>query len=133
MKITNNPNCAFCNRDKETLPHLFFECDHVHQLWNLLYTWIRNKNRLQITPDKSTIILGHIHPYGNTIPINTINMITKAYIFTCSRNNRILNIYHLQSRIKTSLLNLEFNATKNQNLENFQKLWRPFKEIFNQD
>ena len=131
IKITNNPNCVFCNRDKETLLHLFFECDHVSQLWNSLYTWIRNKSRLQITPDKCTIILGHIHPWGNTIPINTINMITKAYIFSCSRNKRLLNIFHLQSRIKTSILNLEFNAIKNQKLENFNKLWTPFIELYN--
>ena len=81
-----------------------------------------------IQPEKNSILLGYIDPYINT-PINTINMVTKSYIFHCSKNNRKLNIYHLQTRIRTMYQTIEFIATKNDQLDKFNKNWILFKNL----
>ena len=112
MNITNNQLCSFCGDHEETIPHLFFECNLVYLLWQTLYNWISNKCNIRIITDKMSIILGYIEPYPNPVVINTINMVTKSYIFYCSRNNLRLNIFQLQTRLKTAYETYEFNATK---------------------
>ena len=133
MSIKDNPDCSFCKLHMENIPHLFFECDKVSFIWSLLYNWIRNRTGFIISINKSTILLGHIYPHRYTIPLNTINMITKSYIFYCSIHNCNLNIYHLQQRIKTSIQNLEFTATLNNKIEKFKNVWDPFKNIFSEE
>ena len=133
MSIIDNPSCSFCNQQSEDLPHLFFECEQVLQLWNTLYNWIFTRTGIRFVPTKLAIILGQTYPYRNVIQINTINMITKSYIFYTSRKKNRLNIYQLQMRIKTSLLNLEFTAIKNNDLHKFTQIWNPFKELFDEN
>lgn len=36
IKITNTELCSLCNRNVETLTHLFWECIYVDELWNKL-------------------------------------------------------------------------------------------------
>ena len=62
--------------------------------------------------------------------INTINMITKSYIFYCSRSKLRLNIYQLQTRLKSAYETYEFNAIKNNDSENFNRKWNPFISLF---
>ena len=126
MSITDNKFCSFCKEHEETLMHLFYDCNYVLTLWNTLYDWIFNITDIRIIPDKKEIILGYLQIYPNPIPINTINLITKSYIFYCSKNNINLNIFHLQSRIKTTIETMEFLANKNNQLEKFNRIWRSF-------
>ena len=131
ISITDNYNCPFCKEHEETIQHLFYECDQILLLWQLLYEWIFNKTKIRINLDKPSILLGYIQPYPNPIPINTINMITKSYIFYCSKNNLRLNIYHLQTRIKTAYNMVEFISIKNNKLNNFNRIWDQYKPLFN--
>ena len=128
MSITNDKHCSFCKEKAETISHLFFDCNQVALMWQVLYDWIYNKTSNRIIPEKKSILLGYTEPYPTPIPINTINMITKSYIFHCSKNNTKLNIYHLQTRIKTSLETLEFISRTNNLLDSikFGTLISPF-------
>lgn len=36
LKIINNPKCIFCNNNRETLDHLFVECNHISLLRDFL-------------------------------------------------------------------------------------------------
>ena len=76
------------------------------------------------------IILGYIETYPNPLVINTINMITKSYIFYCSRKNLRLNIYHLQTRIKTAHDTYKFNSIKYNQSDKFNRIWKPFETLF---
>ena len=108
----------------------FYECDLTLLLWQTLYEWIYNKTKIRIILDKASIILGYIQPYPNPITINTINMVTKSYIFHCSKNNLRLNIYHLQTRLKTAYQTAEFISIKNNKLNLFNRNWDQFKPLF---
>ena len=130
MSITNDKHCSFCKEKAETISHLFFDCNQVALMWQVLYDWIYNKTSNRIIPEKKSILLGYTEPYPTPIPINTINMITKSYIFHCSKNNTKLNIYHLQTRIKTSLETLEFISRTNNQLVRFNKIWNPYIALF---
>ena len=133
MSITDNPKCNFCKDLNETIAHLFFDCELVHLLWETLYNWIYNKLKIRIPLDKPNIILGNIDLNPNSQAINTLNMITKSYIFYCSRGKQQLNIYHLQNRIESTFYTLEFIARKNEKIHHFNRIWNNFKQLFNED
>ena len=74
----------------------------------------------------SSIILGYIESYPNPIPINTINMTTKSYIFYCSRNK-------LRLRIKTVFETHEFISFKTNRSKDLNRTWNAFKQLFIDD
>ena len=41
--IQGSANCTFCDRHRETEPHLFYYCDQVTPIWNILGT-VTNRN-----------------------------------------------------------------------------------------
>ena len=130
MSISNDKCCSFCGEHDETIPHLFYECNLVNLLWQTLYNWIAHKSNIRIIPNIISIILGYTETYPNPVVINTINMITKSYIFYCSRNNLKLNIYQLQTRLETAFETYEFNAIRNNCIDNFNRKWNPFRSLF---
>ena len=130
MSISDNHLCSFCGEYEETITHLFYECKLVNLLWKTLYDWIAHKTNIRIIPNITAAILGYTDPYPNPVIINTLNMITKAYIFYSSRNNLRLNIYQLQTRLKSAYENYEFIAIKNNDSEKFNRKWNLFKPLF---
>ena len=85
MNIVDNDNCNICCQYSETLHHLFITCNPIKQLWRDLEKWIKTKINSTITFEPSTIILGYLNNDNRSIPLNTIILITKSYIFWCSR------------------------------------------------
>ena len=83
MSITDNSKCNFCKDHNKTIAHLFFDCKLVLLLWHTLYNWIYNKLKIRIPLE--------FNP--NSHAINTINMITKSYIFFYSRGKQKPNIF----------------------------------------
>ena len=59
-------------------------------------------------------------------------MITKSYVFHCSKKKIKLNIYHLQTRIKTTFETLDFISKKNNEQDKFSRNWNTFKTLFDQ-
>lgn len=54
------------------------------------------------------------------------------HIFDCSGNNLRLNIFQLQTRLKTenNYETYEFNAIKNNHSKKFNRIWNPFISLF---
>ena len=42
-KITDSDSCHVCEL-KQTVEHLFVECQHVHSFWNLFTFWWNDNN-----------------------------------------------------------------------------------------
>ncbi len=126
----DSPLCSFCGLNPETLLHLFFQCDQPKLLWVTILNWILRKTTITINLNEQQVLLGHFSDKNNQIPVNTILMCTKAYIFYCARLQKRLNIFHLQSRIKKTYLEQEFIAKmKNKDLQ-FQATWLRWKVLF---
>ena len=103
MKITNTSLCSFCGNQNETIQHLFYDCDRISELWENIRIWIRQKINIELNLNKLTVIMGYLNQDNHKIPINFLLLNTKAYIFYCSRKNKIPNIQELQKRIKNSI------------------------------
>lgn len=39
----NNNSCGFCEKDIETVEHIFFQCEPVQEFWFLFQSWLQSK------------------------------------------------------------------------------------------
>lgn len=67
IKIKNSPNCTFCNRDVETILHLFWECRIVNTFWQDLIAYINNNTNLNLQCIATEIIFGFVSSKRNTM------------------------------------------------------------------
>ena len=93
--------------------------------------WIKTKINSTITFEPSTIILGYLNNDNRSIPLNTIILITKSYIFWCSRKKNKPNIFSLQKRIQETYNNQNMVARLNNKYDQFQKSWKAFEKLIN--
>ena len=131
LGISDTSLCCFCNSCEETLVHLFYDCIETKKLWANVKTWLRIKLNFNLAFTRDMVILGYIYPGEGNVPFNTILLISKSYIFWCSRHRRLPNIFDLQKRIETSYFEQKYIATKNNSINKFNKIWENWTILFN--
>ena len=128
-KIANSPRCTICNNADQTIEHLFTECIPSKQVWLDIKLWIQNKLNITIVLSPIEIILGYQHKNNFQVPLNTIIMVTKSYLFWCSCTDQIDNFQYLQDRIKTVYYEQEAVSKLQNKLEQFEKNWINWKRL----
>ena len=121
--------CIFCKLAPETLIHLFCDCTISKQLWNDIENWITHTTSFPIKFSPVEILLGYLNP-DNFYPINTIILVTKAYIFSKSRKALPLDISDLKNNIRQVYDEQQYMALIDEKQEIFVKTWTVFKNIF---
>ena len=130
MKIADNSSCALCNRESETILHLFWECQKAQGLWRQVKDWLHTKLGITLPLDPITIILGYLNKDTNYIPINVIILVTKSYIFLNSQKKRILHITSLIKRITATIQDQQRISISNNRLQTFSKIWEGWDFLF---
>ena len=130
LGITNNSLCQFCKTREETLKHLFYDCIESKKLWTNVKTWIISKMNFNLSFTGQLVILGYLHQDSGSIPLNTVLLVTKSYIFWCSRHEKLPNIFDLQKRIQRTYTEQKYIAIKNNSLAKFEKNWNTWTRLF---
>ena len=101
IKIQNYNTCHLCNASPETINHLFAECDKALELWANVKQWVSNRTSIYLELNDTTKILGYTTYDENFWAANFILMVTRFYIYWCSKKKLDLNIFYLQRKIKS--------------------------------
>ena len=82
-KWNNKPSdlCYYCKEFKETLVHLFFECQIVKGFWTEIGDYIKSKYHYQINMTAANIILNRVIEKKNHV-INFLVLLAKQYIYS---------------------------------------------------
>ena len=75
MGLTGNDICSLCQKDTETLLHLYCSCQKASSLWKEISRWINNKTSIPIQFDPLMIIIGYTNISNISPTINLIIMI----------------------------------------------------------
>ena len=130
IKIADTDRCRLCGDQKESIIHLFSECTKSAALWENLAFWINSTLFIGIDLTKIDKILGYAKTDTKFWPLNLILSVTRHYIFTCAKENRQLNIYHLQNLMKKIYIEQETLSKLNCKSKSFEKNWLVWKNIF---
>ena len=130
IKSHDDGKCSFCKQYSETILHLFAQCKDVKKFWSELKTYLQLILGIDLAINPSTFILGNLSIMTNFIPINTIYLAAKLYIFQVSKSNQILNYPSFCTFLKRIYLEQEYTAKLEFKESNFGKIWRNFMPVF---
>ena len=129
MSIETDNKCHFCNVSSETLINLFYSCPKVKLLWQQVENWVKLKTSVPLKLTLPEILLGYMKP-ERFIPVNTIILCTKKYIFSSSSSGQILSISELKIKIKTVYEEQYFLAKLDLTKDYFENCWTIYNSIF---
>ena len=96
--LMNTNLCSFCKSEKETIVHLFWNCEIVQELWQN----VRNLNSVysNVTLSLSTknVIFNRVHNSKKNIG-NFLCLLTKQYIYKQRCLNKCLNFNELKNYV----------------------------------
>ena len=104
VKIQDYNTCHLCSYSPETVNHLFAECDKALELWVNVKQWVTNRTSIYLELNDTTKILGYITYDEKFWAANFILMVTRFYIYWCSKKKLDLNIFYLQRKTRGMLL-----------------------------
>ena len=129
LGIKNNPNCLFCHQP-ESLLHIFYHCPNSIQLWEDIEKLLEERIRLSIKFSCFNVVFGYINKDQNHIPINSLILITKKYIFDASRDGKRLILRSLQHRLNRLFRDEEHRAHLYGKELIFSRVWDRWASVF---
>ena len=120
IKRKDSPNCSFCNKENETMVHLFCECELVTPLWQDLLDIIIQRNKSAITVTNFEKLFG----ICNDRFISYLFLLLKYHIFICKFQDHLPNSAAFKSLVKKQKEIEYYLAKKKNKLTAHFKKWR---------
>ena len=121
---------SICQTEPETLCHLFLECPSTQSLWQNIENWIKNKLNINVNLSHKIKMLGYTIQDCQFLPINTMILVAKYYIFKCSQSKTIPDIFQYQQKLKIVYEEQSLVSQLNFKEERFVDNWTVFAELF---
>ena len=127
MNISNDNLCTFCKENVETIKHLFWECRHISQIWEILSNWFNEKiENVNIDFNLFDIIF-----YHKNDEINALICLTKDYIFSQKGKGNIPNIEAIKHNIIYYIKIQKKIYLEKNNLAIYDRKWKCFETLQN--
>ena len=107
LSLSENDRCSFCQQEKETTQHLFYDCAVTETIWDALRQYCTEKYKILFELSYEKVILNDIIDTPEHF-INLLVCITKQhlYAYKCSKK---------KANAKTVINELEFIHKKERN------------------
>ena len=123
--LRNDDLCTFCHVTRESIVHLFTECNVVNQFWFELKQLLSNNNIVSQNFDFTPTII--LFGESNAAPGNRmffyVLVLAKYFIYRCRFQNTAPTVLNFVHYLKNQYTILKHIAMKNQNTEKFENEW----------
>lgn len=92
-KIVQSDLCTFCNQEKETIVHLFWECSRVVPIWNQVSEWF-DKMDPSLKLNSQNVIFNNVSKNTRHVS-NVVILIVKFYLYKARCAHMQPNIFSL--------------------------------------
>ena len=131
VRVCVNDKCSFCAKERDTIQHYLWFCEHVQDFWNdfeaLMIAKCENCFRLKLNSE--LVLFGNDEKTKTNEGFEYILMLAKYFVYICKINNirpRIcMFINELKSQYKTDHL---IHCMEMQ-LAHFHIKWLPYKRL----
>lgn len=135
VKLVNTPFCNFCHSERETIIHIFWECEETQNFLERLDSFLEALF-IPFTFNKQTLLFGNINTNKNPAfkTDNQIILLIKQYIYRTRCLNKSLNIHSLLYSILDhykvqKFINNKKNQTARTKFSNEWKKWQKLIQI----
>ena len=120
IKRKISPNCSFCDKEEETIIHLFCKCEKVNPIWQDLISKISKENSLNLNINDFDKMFG----IRNDKFVTYLFLLMKYHIYVCKFTNTLPNFLSFKSYVKNQK-EIEYHIAKKKNkLSTHFKKWR---------
>ena len=131
FKKVDSPLCDFCEKELETIEHLFFHCTKVSMFWNDLKSVIDSFN-ITIKFDIMNVLFGILDTDNISILVNYIILESKYYIYRCKLNKGSLCVRLLVDKFKKTFQTERFITKRNNKIHFHDNKWEPLLPLIQQ-
>ena len=130
MGIKVDNKCSFCNREKETIKHLFWDCEYVQDFWEtVILLLVENCGLENVTFNPCDILFGN--PKSDDI-LNKIILWGKKYIFSCKYEGNTPSFNTFQRLLAWHFKVDAYIAKVEQKYGDFRTKWQRYIPLFDQ-
>ena len=122
--ILADNQCSLCYSSKETLRHLFYDCELVYDIWRKVYNFIKSICQAEYELTYYNVIFNSIHKQKSHIA-NFIALVTKLYIYTKRCLKTELNFIELRNLVLRYKNIEKYIAECNGKISRYHKKWNP--------
>ena len=131
FKKVDSPLCDFCEKELETIEHLFFHCTKVSMFWNDLKSVLDSFN-ITIRFDIMNVLFGILDTDNISILVNYIILESKYFIYRCKLNKGCLCVSLLVDKFKKTFQTERFIAKRNNKIHFHDTKWKPLFPLIQQ-
>ena len=131
LKLKDSKLCTFCNIEPGSLIHLFVECEHVENVWNMLKSWISETCGFLLNFNKYEILFGKIGKKYEAL--NIFSSIVKYYIYKGRCNQTAFYFEGIKKEIKNYFITEKYIAKLERKSISLEEKWKEFFGLFNDD
>ena len=128
IKLKDNDVCYFCKKEKETIPHLFANCEEVNLFWHNVQVCFNIQGMQNLTPFRK--MYGLIDTKSdNSLIINQIILIAKYYVYKCKIIETKLSLIAFKNLL-ADVEKLEYFCAKKKAKEGLHlSKWSPIRHL----
>ena len=123
ISISNSDLCIFCSIEKETILHLFCQCDKVLPLWDSFVNFINLGFEGNFRLNDHIRLFGITNNIGSNTGINKLLIWFRYFIYRGKQNKHVPHFNMFLNEIRCILIAEHYNAMIYDKLDLFLKTW----------
>ena len=132
MNVVTHARCTFCDTEKDSIRHLFWECEYVKRFWNRLEMLLKDKCAvaLNVKFTEKLVLFGLEQNFQTDTVFDYIVLEAKSFVYKCKLNKCTPCLSTFKEQLSWKYKMAEFNAKVNFNLSQFDRNWCCYKALF---
>ena len=126
---TVSPLCHFCRKKKETIIHIFTECEITGKFIAKVFNWakyILNLDLFRLLSTENLLLSNYTGQFDDLV--NNLTVLTKHYIYVTKCLNNELSVLTMLTSLHNMYNDEKFKATQENRLYNFVKKWSKYHD-----
>ena len=132
MGKTNTDKCNLCLTSRESIQHLFWQCNITQIFWTHLTRLINEKcpNATNMRLSEDLILFGYDRNIAIDKTVAFILTFAKKYVFQCKYQKRHPNLNEFTVKLCARFKVEEYNARIEGSFNEFHAEWAMYKDLF---
>ncbi len=123
MGVKETDRCTFCKEEKETISHLFVNCNKIKNFWTHFQNWWIQETNKNIQLDEVHTIFGFWEHDTYVDLLNVLLLIAKKYIYECRCSDNVPHFQAYLQKVKAYSEIEKASARKKDRYLNFLQKW----------
>ena len=133
MNVVADESCSFCGNDRESIEHMFWQCETVKRFWTdfidivsekVIFTRMRN-----IRLSECLVVLGTDDDIKIDYVFYLIILLAKQYLYKCKMDRAAPNIAAFRNKLASRYKIEEHNARLKCSHQDFCEKWSSYKQL----